>query len=223
MRSPLGRGAGLLPLLLAPLACETGGLYHRLASDYAPYRGIGSEWVYQVADASGDTSLVTWTVVASALLEGREARLIEDSGGGFSVARAEEGLFDRTRVAVAFSSREVVLENRWRLKLQFPLAVKARWEDAFQNAVVVEGLTFSIDERRSAIVEAVEEEATPAGLFGDAYRILFTEDQELVDPQEGTRSTLLEYREWYAPDVGLVRRVEEGGATWTLIDFVIVE
>jgi len=217
----LSKPIGLL-LLIAPalFSCRADGLYHRLSEDYAPYDRLNARWSYRVSGA--DTTSVAWTVKSRLAFEGRDASLIESDGGDFYYAVGIGDLSEHvTRTVFAFGE-DVVLESRWRPRLQRPLALGNRWEDVFRNEVIEQGVTFEIESTLTGVVEGIETVFTPVDFFEECYRVGLDIRSRITMPTGEVEETATAVTEWYAPGVGMVKRVVDGAETWELTDFFVL-
>jgi hypothetical protein len=171
------REDSMLQLLLAAATLQ----------DYYPL-GEGYSWQYE-ATIREEKSEVWKNVTGKEKVGGEECFVVEDRGMGgdfrkLSVSKGKNG------VHVLGMRREVAQPFPW---LKFPLEKGARWLHTLeaQEGAPKRTLEFT--------VEGEEEISVPAGDFkAQRVRLSITED--------GTDKRF-EYRMWYAPDVGEVKRV----------------
>jgi hypothetical protein len=212
-----------LLLLIAPpllLACRTEGLYRRLSEDYVPFDRVNARWVYKVAGE--DTTTVEWTVKSRLAFEGRDASLIGSTRGDFYYAVAGDGLSEYVSRSVFAFGEEILLEARWRPRVERPLALGSRWEDVYTGEVVERGVTFGIESSLTGVVEAIETVFTPVDFFEECYRVDLDIRSRITMPTGEVEETSASVTEWYAPGVGMVKRVVDGTETWELTDFFVL-
>jgi hypothetical protein len=202
------------------LSCESHTFFERLASEYAPYENIGNRWEFVVTGE--DTTTVTWLITAKTDLGGMSAVTITGGENTMYFAREEDGLYEWVVTTRNFSDRIVMLEERWRRRIELPLATGSAWTDHFVNEVDVMGLLYRIDSRLEGSVIGLESVFTQADYFEDAYRVDLVLMTTITDPLEGETREETRLREWYAPDVGLVRREITGAEEWVLRDFSVI-
>ncbi len=164
---------------------------------------------------------VEWTVRAREEWQGREASLIESTEGDFYYAIDDQGLDEFVSNTVFAFGRDLPLEERWRPRIERPLVLGNRWEDHYTNQVVQQGVTYSIESNFVGIVEALETVFTPVDEFRESYRVSLDIDTRVVSPTGSVEEETIQMTEWYAPGVGMVKRVVEGGDTWELTDFFV--
>lgn len=210
----------LLFLVVLLVSCESHTFFERLASEYAPYENIGNRWEYVVTDQ--DTTIVEWLITRRTSMGGMSAAVVEASESTMYLAREEDGLYEWMITTRNFSDQVVVLEERWRRRIELPLATGNRWSDHFENEVQVLGLTYRIDSRLEGSVAGVEPVFTQADYFESAYAVDLVIVTRVTDPLAGVTTEETHLREWYAPDVGLVKREIGGAEEWVLRDFAVI-
>jgi hypothetical protein len=202
------------------LACRSESLFHRLSDDYLPYDNLNSKWVYRVTGQ--DTLTVEWTITVREAVGGRQASRIESTEGVFHYALESDALLEFVTHTVLSFSEELVLEERWRTRLERPLNLGNRWEETFENSVIDQGLTYSIESSIEGIVEDIETVLTPVDFFEECYRVSFEIRSRITLPAGKVEEERTRMTEWYAPGVGMVKREIEDGNSWELTDYQVL-
>ena len=169
-----------------------------------------------------DTLTVEWTIAAREEVGGREASRIESSEGAFHYALEPDALLEYVTHTVFSFGQDLVLEERWRTRLERPLNVGNHWEDTFENEVVDRGVTYSIQSSIEGLVEGIEDVSTPVDFFEECYRVSFDIRTRTTLPAGTVEEDRTRMTEWYAPGVGMVKRAIEGGDTWELTDYQVL-
>ena len=185
-----------------------------------PYDQLNSNWVYRVTGE--DTTTVEWTVVQREAFEGREAYRVESTGEDFYYAVDPGALYEFVSHTVFSFGQDLVLEERWRTRIERPLVLGNRWEDRFGNQVIQQGVTYSIESSLVGLVEAIETVLTPVDFFEETYRVGLDIRTRITQPTGEVVEENIHLTEWYAPGVGMVKRVVEGGDTWELSDYFVL-
>ncbi len=210
----------LFPLIPILLSCRTESLFNRLGEDYLPYDGVNSRWEYRVAGE--DTLTVEWKVKTNVVYSGREASLIESTEGDFYYSAGPDALHEFVSRSVFSLGDNIVLEERWRPRVERPLNLGNRWEDDFSNQVVHQGVTYSIESSLTGVVEEIETMSTPVDFFDECYRISIITRSRITFPSGSTEEEEVRVLEWYAPGIGMIRREVEGGGVWELTDYLVL-
>lgn len=187
------RTPALLTILLT-LSCGDLMLF-RSGEDYFPLV-TGSEWKYLVGndttytEVSGDSSVGNRSCIVVSIDFIPEFWYREPT--------QLRKFFHRT---VSRGGYEYTLEERYGLVYVLPFVLGSAWRETFQDTVVVLGSdTINYYHRLEAVVAEIAEVNTPAGTFGQCYRLDFTEEIRSLD------TTVTQYTEWLAPGVGVVKR-----------------
>jgi len=175
-------------------------ILYRSSEDYFPLVQ-GSEWKYLTAD---DTTYVQ--VAGDSTVGNRRCIVVNvDFSPQFWHREPTQvrRFFYRT---LSRGGTEYVLEERYGLIYLFPLVLGNSWRETFQDTIVVLGTdTINYLHRLEAVVAAVEDLTTPAGSFGQCYRLDFTEEIRALAAETAY------YSEWLAPGVGVVKRTTAAG------------
>ncbi|MFO7676025.1 MAG: hypothetical protein R6X12_06910 [bacterium] len=199
------RSLFLFALLL--LGCT--GLFFRSGRDYFPLVR-GSLWKYH---DGRDTCYVE--VAGDSLIGGRTCVVVTtDFVPGFWLKPTPEAEVRRWfRRTLLRGGTEYVLEQRYGLVYRLPLVTGSSWQDQFADTVIILGAdTLHYFRRLEARVAGVEDLTLAAGRFEECYRLEFTETVRAED------SSTVNWTEWLAPGVGLVRR-RTGGSEIELVEY----
>lgn len=172
------------------------GVLRRSAANYFPLDS-GSEWRYDVGGTSslvqvwGD-SLVDNSPVTVVLRDYEEEYWLESQG---DVSRFVD-------TVVNLGGTDYPLEQRFRRFYVLPFVLGNSWSDDFDTTAVIMGDTFRYRHDIDGKVAAIDTVTVPAGSFTDCYEVDLNELVAVNDSETNTST-----REWYAPDVGLVKRI----------------
>lgn len=189
-------------ILAALLLLGCSNLLYRSGRDYYPLVR-GSLWKYYDGQ---DTSYVQ--VGGDSLVGGRQGIIVyTDFAPGFWLKSVPDlEIRQWTRNALLRGGHEHVLEERYALVYLLPLVDGNLWYEEFVDTVMVLGDTVRYRHRLEARVAGIETVTAPAGVFEDCYRLDFTRMIETAIA-DSTAVLTVNYSEWLAPDVGLVRRL----------------
>jgi len=210
----------LIPLILVLLSCRTESLFNRLGEDYLPYDNVNSMWEFRVAGE--DTLTVEWKVKSKVIYKGREASLIESTEGDFYYSAGQDALHEFVSRTIFSLGKTLVLEERWRPRVENPMNLGNRWEGDYTNQVVQQGITYSIESSLTGVVEEIETVSTPVDFFDECYRVSIVSSSTITFPSGSTEEDVIRVQEWYAPGVGMVRREVEGGEVWELTNYLVL-
>ena len=171
--------------------------FFRAGQDYFPLQD-GTRWTY---DDAGFTSIDS--VAGDSMVLGRNAVVVLRDFAPEMWLKNQTEIRKYVRRTVIRGGAEYVLEERYGLEYQVPLVKGAAWSESFEDTVILMGTdSVFVQDSVAAIVAAIEDVTTPAGTFVQCYRVDF---YRVV--RTDTTATL-QYQEWLAPGVGVVRRGE---------------
>lgn len=177
-------------------------LVYRIGSDYIPMDAVGNTWSYNLS--SGGEKLVS--VAGSSIMLRRDCMRVQvDFQDGYWYKG--EDYFDEYVKTTYLFNEEFVLEERWARRLALPLVLGNTWTDEFENTIMVYGEPVKRSVTLDGKVVAIREVSVPAGRFDQCY-VVRLEQVGVIDTPYGNGSvdsTFVE--EYYAPDIGLVKRV----------------
>ena len=188
-----------------PLLRCTSSLIDRTLSDYLVLEN-GKSWVF--LDNKGDT--VIRTVVGDTVILGDSAKIV-NFGGEVSIYRIGDQEVDLYSDYKTYrGGEEVQLESRFSLYFETPFVLGNKWNDSYQTSVEFLGDTFKYRHNLEGEVVSLEEVKVPAGDFNDVYRVKIREIRYVAGPYSEETDTVLEIF-YFAPDVGLVKKILEEG------------
>jgi hypothetical protein len=200
-------------LFIVFLGCDLNPLVFRMGANYVPIESIGNQWTYLQEDSTEKIVKVTGTAVVG----GRSSFVVDDNFTSEFWWKGAEGV-DRYIVETRFINSEVVeIEKRWRPHLVLPLVLGNHWLDEYENETIVFGDTIC---RRVVVEGKVEEILTltvPSGTFEECYKVRMNVLEITCSPFEGYTCNVscdtlrAQQYEYYAPDIGLIKREEIGG------------
>jgi hypothetical protein len=185
------------------------GVLRRSAADYFPLR-TGSEWRY---DLGGTTSLVQVRgdsivhnyPVTVVLRDYQEEYWLESQG---DVRRF-------VNTVINPDGNDYPLEQSFRRYYVLPFILGNSWSDDLDDTVTVLGEAIHYRHKIDGKVAAIGPVSVPAGSFADCYEL---DLNELVAMNDSV--TNVSTQEWYAPGVGLVKRIQ-GSSEVQLTEFSI--
>ncbi|MEW6686242.1 MAG: hypothetical protein AB1393_08555 [Candidatus Edwardsbacteria bacterium] len=197
--------------MLSLLLCEIlfGGcgrrnpLLFRLSKDYLPLT-VGNSWEYIYSDG------YTFSVVIDTT-ETKESRLAFRLMKNYQTEywwKGEGDFAEYVSYSVYFGGDEYSVEKRWRKHLVLPLVMGNKWEDPYQGTTLIAGTTLDRESNLEGEVVGIEKINLPSGNFEECYKVHLVYSSKMISPLFSTAETLL-VDEWYAPDVGLIKRWEK--------------
>ncbi len=177
-------------------------LVYRIGSDYIPMDAVGNTWSYNLS--SGGEKLVS--VAGSSVMLRRGCMRVQVNFQDGYWYKGEDYFDEYVKTTYLFNE-EFVLEERWARRLALPLVLGNTWTDEFENTIMVYGEPVKRSVTLDGKVIAIRDVSVPAGRFGQCY-VVRLEQVGVIDTPYGNGSvdsTFVE--EYYAPDIGLVKRV----------------
>jgi len=195
-----------LPVMLAgaivACGCSMDPLVYRIASNYMPTGTVGNTWTYELPGSR--QKLVT--IAGSDAILGRDCiRVQVDFEDNYWYR--DEDQFDEYVRTVYLYNEEHVIEERWARHLVLPLVLGNTWSEDYEQTTLVYGQPVTRRVQTEGEVRSIQNVTVPAGEFEQCYVVRLETIGETETPYgDGwVDSTFVE--EYYAPDVGLVRRV----------------
>ena len=192
----------LLLLLLVVGGCSMDPLVYRIGSDYIPMDAVGNTWSYNLS--SGGEKLVS--VAGSSIMLRRDCMRVQVNLQDGYWYKGEDYFDEYVKTTYLFNE-EFVLEERWARRLALPLVLGNTWADEFENTIMVYGEPVKRSVTLDGKVVAIRDVSVPAGRFDQCY-VVRLEQVGVIDTPYGNGSvdsTFVE--EYYAPDIGLIKRV----------------
>lgn len=177
-------------------------LVYRIGSDYIPMDAVGNTWFYNLS--SGGEKRVS--VAGSSIMLRRDCMRVQvDFQDGYWYKG--EDYFDEYVKTTYLFNEEFVLEERWARRLALPLVLGNTWTDEFENTIMVYGEPVKRSVTLDGEVVAIRDVSVPAGRFDQCY-VVRLEQVGVIDTPYGNGSVDSAFvEEYYAPDIGLVKRV----------------
>jgi hypothetical protein len=178
-------------------------LVYRIASNYMPVNQVGNTWTYELP-GSGE-SLVT--IIAEDAILGRDCLRVQIDFED-SYWYRDEDQFDVYVRTVYLYNEEHVIEERWARHLVLPLVLGSKWTEEYEETTLVYGQSVTRKVLTEGKVTSIQNVTVPAGGFEQCYvvRLEIIGETETPYGNGWVDSTFVE--EYYAPDIGLVRRVD---------------
>lgn len=176
-------------------------LVYRIGSDYIPMDAVGNTWSYNLS--SGGEKLVS--VAGSSIMLRRDCMRVQVNFQDGYWYKGEDYFDEYVKTTYLFNE-EFVLEERWARRLALPLVLGNTWTDEFENTIMVYGEPVKRSVTLVGKVVAIRDVSVPAGRFDQCY-VVRLEQVGVIDTPYGNGSvdsTFVE--EYYAPDIGLVKR-----------------
>ena len=171
--------------------------FYRARSDYFPLIP-GSRWTYNDA---GNTAIDS--VVGDSSVADRACVIVLRDYAPEYWTKQLTAVRKFIELSVNRGGQEYVLEERYGLVYALPLVEGATWSESFRDTVVLMGTdTVLLKDSVSGRVAAIEDVRTPAGTFGQCYRVEMYREVAAAEA-----SFAASYADWLAPGIGLVRRV----------------
>ena len=185
------------------VGCSMDPLVYRISSDYMPVTTVGNTWTYELT-GSGERLV---SIVGEDAILGRDCiRAQVDFEDRYWYR--DEDQFDVYVRTIYLYNEEHVIEERWARYLELPLVLDNTWAEEYEQTTSVYGQPVTRRVRTEGRVTAIRNVTVPAGEFEQCYVVRLEMIGETQTPygDDWADTTLVE--EYYAPDIGLVRRVD---------------
>ncbi|MCS7258519.1 MAG: hypothetical protein NZ601_04020, partial [candidate division WOR-3 bacterium] len=106
---------------------------------------------------------------------------------------------------IVIAGHEYLLKKEWVLQYHVPFLQGNVWGDYVRDTINLLGQLFFFEYIVIRKIVGIEDITTPAGSFIEAYKLDFFEKFTLNDETEIYQGT-----EWFAPNVGLVKKIING-------------
>jgi hypothetical protein len=177
-------------------------LVYRISSDYMPVTTVGNTWSY---DLTGPGQRLVSIIAEDAIL-GRDCIRAQVDFQDHYWYR-DEDQFDVYVKTIYLYNEEHTVEERWARYLQLPLVLGNRWSEEFEQTTSVYGQPVVRKVQTEGRVTAIRNVTVPAGVFEQCYVVRLEMIGETQTPYGDDLVDSTSVEEYYAPDVGLVRRV----------------
>jgi hypothetical protein len=195
---------------------STTGIIERTASDYLKL-AQGNRWTY--LKNAQDTILRE--VLGDTTLLGDSALVIDTDGFQEYVQIFDEGLLRYERFVTYQGGQEVLLEERFGLWIESPLVLGNTWTDTFSAMRAFGADTFQYTHIVEGDVEEIVGLTAENESFAEVYRVGIRNRYRLVTPNETTEETE-DLQDFFAPGVGLVKRIRSVYDGDTLVDSLVI-
>ncbi len=193
-------------------------LFYHLSQDYVPVGGPGTAWTYTLSVSGaevGNYSVVVDTAIVVGLRNGYQ---VEQGARTGYWSRDGKEFADYLKEAVFVNEGDVVVEEHWWTHLKLPLIKGSTWSDSYQNQATAYGQPiYRRSESRGQVV-ALEAVSVPLGTYAEVYKVQIYRATSTTSALFSPKGDTLSVTEWFAPGVGLVKRVR-GDTTWALKDY----
>ncbi|HID92961.1 MAG TPA: hypothetical protein EYP60_02585 [bacterium (Candidatus Stahlbacteria)] len=202
METKIRKLSRYIPLyLFFVVSCRESPLIFRIGANYIPIENIGNYWVYV---SQVDTIRVE--VKQKEVVESRECYLLERNAQPEYWWKGEGKLDEFHSEVISVGGNEFLLGNFWIPHLKLPLFIGNKWEDEFMQQTILYGDTITLIIQVEGGVESIEE----IGTFDNCYKVQYTKIIKRESKAFGNvNDTTISY-EWYAPNVGIVKRIVNG-------------
>ena len=210
-------GSSLLILSLVVGGCGFHDpVAYRQMADYFPIEAQGNWWLY----TSPDGKELYLEVVGDSVVLNRGCKVLERDYKEEYWWRGEGQVAKYIRATVEINAQDIVIEERWRPHLEFPLVLGNSWEDEFRKETYALGDTILREVDIEGKVVSREPLSLPAGDFEQCYRVEICLTELTKSRILGDSFEKRIIKEWYGGDVGLLR-VESGGEVWELESYEV--
>jgi hypothetical protein len=200
-------------IIVTVLGCTSvTGIIERASSDYLRLEA-GNRWTY----LKNGTDTIYREVLGDTLIFGDTALIVDLDGSQEYVEIFDEGVLRYERHEAYRGGDEVLLEERYALWIETPLVLDNVWSDTFHTIRAFGADSFVYTHGIEGRVEEIVELTVAGGTYNEVYRVEMTDWIHLEAP-DGTQDELEERVDYYAPDVGLVKRLRTFYGPDTLVD-----
>lgn len=208
--------AGLFLLVLAAAGCgNRQPLFYRLSQEYMPLGNLGTTWTYALT-VNGSSAGNYPVLVDTAFVIGSRNAFQVEQGARLGFWYKDDQQFDEYLNETVFVNEgDVVVEQRWWTHLKLPLVKGSIWSDSYQNQVTAYGQPIYRQSASRGQVIGNETVSVPAGTYAESYKVQIYRATSTTSPLFAPQGDTVNMTEWYAPNVGLVKRVK-GDTTWAL-------
>jgi hypothetical protein len=187
--------------VLLPAGCKPDdGVLRRSAADYFPLR-TASEWHY---DVGGATSLVQ--VRGDSIAYGYPVTVVLRDYQEQYWQKSEGSVRRFVNLVVNWNGNDYPLEQSFRQFYELPFVLGNSWSDDLDDTLDILGETIHYRHKIDGKVTAIAPVSVQAGSFVECYEIDLS---ELVAVNDSVANVTTQ--EWYAPGVGLVKRIQGSG------------
>lgn len=211
----------IIPLLIPLFLWGCGNrqpLFYHLSQDYVPVGGSGTTWTYDLS--VGGMSIGNYAVVVdTAIVVGlRNGYQVEQGARVAYWSKDAREFTDYLKETVFVNEGDVVVEERWWTHLKLPLVKGSTWSDHYENQATAYGQPIVRESNSRGQVIDLETVTVPLGTYAETYKVQLYRATSTTSPLFSPKGDTVNISEWYAPNVGLVKRAK-GDTLWTLTDY----
>jgi hypothetical protein len=207
---------GVSLMILALAGCgNRQPLFYRLSQEYLPVGNPGTTWTYSLT-VSGNNAGNYQVQVDTAIVIGARNAFQVEQGARLGYWYKDDQEFDEyLDESVFVNEGDVPVEQRWWTHLKLPLVKGSTWSDSYQNRVTAYGQPIYRQSASRGLVLGTETVSVPSGTYAEAYKVQIYRATSTTSDLFAPMGDTVNMTEWYAPNVGLVKRVK-GDTTWAL-------
>jgi hypothetical protein len=207
---------GFMLLLLVITGCgNRQPLFYHLSQDYMPVGNPGTTWTYALSVGGADAGNFPVLVDTVTVVGLRDAFQVEQGARTGYWYRDDREFAEYLDESVFVNEGDVVVEQRWWTHLKLPLLKGSTWSDSYQNQVTAYGQPIYRQSASRGQVLGTETVSVPLGTYAEAYKVQIYRATSTTSALFAPKGDTVNMTEWYAPNVGLVKRVK-GDSTWAL-------
>ena len=178
-------------------------LVYRIGSDYIPMDAVGNTWSYELS--GGNEKLVL--VAGSSVLLRRSCMEVQVNFEDGYWYKGEDYFDEYVKTTYLFNE-EFFLEERWARRLALPQVLGNTWAEEFESITMVYGEPVKRTVTLNGKVIAIRDVSVPAGRFEQCYVVRLEQVGEIDTPYGNGSVDTTFVEEYYAPDIGLVKRMD---------------
>lgn len=207
---------GFMLLLLVIAGCgNRQPLFYHLSQDYMPLGNPGTTWTYALTVGRNSAGNYSVLMDVDTVFGLRNAFQVEQGAQIGYWYRDDQEFDEYLDESVFVNEGEVVVEERWWTHLKLPLIKGSTWSDSYQNQVIAYGQPIYRQSTSRGQVIGTETVSVPLGTYAEAYKVQIYRATSTTSALFPAKGDTVNVTEWYAPNVGLVKRVK-GDSTWVL-------
>ncbi|MEO0293192.1 MAG: hypothetical protein ABIN61_03090 [candidate division WOR-3 bacterium] len=202
----MARWMWIFLILVLVLSCEN-PFSIRMTADYFPLKE-GNKWIYKVKEEN-------YQVVVE-VIEDRENLFGVDVGGDLQYFERKKGIVNKVRDLVkTYEGDKIYFGKVYEPYLFLPPIEGENWEREFTFFTTYKGDTV----RKYLYISIDSVKSTDVILNNTKYNNVYQMRRKVIEDED----TLLQY-EWFAPNVGLIKRViMPDSIVWELLSYIVKE
>ena len=190
----------------------------RINCDYFPIDDTGNFWLYEGIEGEQKYIEVKQTVQK----DGREAIVIEENWQETYWYKGEGYISRYMNVDINFNGEIFLVEKRWQPYIEIPIVEGNSWSDIWMDTLQFHNQPLYRFNSLRGYVEGFVTVKLSSGTFKNVYRIRFESCEEINSTIIGDLLIEETYREWYAPDIGMIKSKHDD-ENWELSSYGKVE